>query len=215
VSITGVLIQQVQEPEHEHQLRASIPALTVIDDRVSLAVKEQYEQNPYPRWVKPAPPVRPLTINQFLQSEFPLAHFCAREEKSDNIDILVAGCGTGQEAIETAQRFSQARVLAIDLSVASLAYGARKTRELGIERVVYAQADILKLGSLDQSFEMIVASGVLHHLADPLWDGGCCSDCCSLWESCGSGFTASSRAPTSKRHGPSSRNAVTGQPPTT
>ena len=168
VSITGVLIQQVQEPEHEHQLRASIPALTVIDDRVSLAVKEQYEQNPYPRWVKRAPPVRPLTINQFLQSEFPLAHFCAREEKSDNIDILVAGCGTGQEAIETAQRFSQARVLAIDLSVASLAYGARKTRELGIERVVYAQADILKLGSLDQSFEMIVASRVLHHLADPL-----------------------------------------------
>ncbi len=43
------------------------------------------------------------------------------------VDVLIAGCGTGQHAIETAQRFSGARVLAIDLSLTSLAYAKRKT----------------------------------------------------------------------------------------
>ena len=46
-----------------------------------------------------------------------------------SLDVLVAGCGTGQHAIETAQRFAGARVLAIDLSRTSLGYAIRKTRE--------------------------------------------------------------------------------------
>jgi len=165
-SVTAVLVQQLREPEAERQLRATIPTLTAIRDKISLVVREQYEKNPYPRWVKPAPPVRPLTIEQFLRREFPLAPVCARAPR-ETLDILVAGCGTGQEAIETAQQFSPARVLAIDLSMASLAYGARKTRELGIAGIDYAQADILELGSFDRSFDLIMAGGVLHHLADP------------------------------------------------
>ena len=40
----------------------------------------------------------------------------------------------------------------------------------GLHNVEFAQADILKLGSLGRQFDFIDASGVLHHLADP-WEG--------------------------------------------
>ena len=54
----------------------------------------------------------------------------------------------------------------------------RKTRELGLKNVEYAQADILKLQSIDRSFDVIEAGGVLHHLQSRLLDGGCCSRSC-------------------------------------
>jgi SAM-dependent methyltransferase len=58
-------------------------------------------------------------------------------------------------------------VLAIDLSLTSLCYAMRKTRELGLNNIDYAQADILELKSIGRAFDVIEASGVLHHLADP------------------------------------------------
>ena len=59
------------------------------------------------------------------------------------------------------------RVLAIDLSIASLAYAKRKSAALGLTGIEYAQADLLHLGEIGRSFDVIEASGVLHHLADP------------------------------------------------
>jgi SAM-dependent methyltransferase len=89
---------------------------------------------------------------------------------NQNPEILVAGCGTGQHPIGTAQLIKGANVLAIDLSMASLGYAKRKTDELGIKNINYAQADLLKLGSLGRTFDVIESSGVLHHLENP-FDG--------------------------------------------
>src|SRR5260370_20286045 len=55
----------------------------------------------------------------------------------------------------------------MDLSLSRLCYAKRKTCELGLKNVEYAQADILKLQSIDRSFDVIEAGGVLHHLAEP------------------------------------------------
>jgi SAM-dependent methyltransferase len=91
----------------------------------------------------------------------------ARVSAVDKPRILVAGCGTGQNAIATALRFSGASVLAVDLSRASLGYARRKTLELGLKTIEYRQADILALGALEERFDLVECSGVLHHLEDP------------------------------------------------
>jgi SAM-dependent methyltransferase len=160
--IEDLLAQQVAAPEQERQLRASIPVLTAIADEVSLQVRQQYEENPYPRWAKAHPPQRPTTIGQYLHAKFP-----PTQSISAGNDVLVAGCGTGQHAVETAQRFTSARVLAVDLSLSSLAYAKRQTRAIGLDNIEYAQADILELGSIRRRFDLIEAIGVLHHLAEP------------------------------------------------
>lgn len=166
-AVNAVLTQQVREPAQERQYRESIPRLTTIDDEVSLKVQHQYEENPYPRWIKPAPIDRAPSIDVFLHRHFPRATFRPLN-KTDAIDILIAGCGTGQHSIETAERFAGARMLAVDLSLTSLGYAKRKSQALGLTTIDYAQADILQLGSLGRSFDLIESVGVLHHLEDPL-----------------------------------------------
>jgi SAM-dependent methyltransferase len=81
---------------------------------------------------------------------------------------LVAGCGTGQHALFTASRLLNARMFAVDLSLSSLCYALRKTNELELSNIEYAQADILELSSLGRQFDLIESVGVLHHLSDPL-----------------------------------------------
>ena len=86
----------------------------------------------------------------------------------ETLDILIAGCGTGQHSIETAVKFKSAKVLAVDLSLSSLAYAKRKTKELNIQNIDYMQADILDLGKLGKQFDIVESVGVLHHMADPV-----------------------------------------------
>lgn len=100
-----------------------------------------------------------------MRTLFPHVSLQHLDRKVD-LDILIAGCGTGQHSIETAERFPQSRILAVDLSLASLCYASRKTFEVGLANVRYAQADILNLHSSDLEFDVIEATGILHHLED-------------------------------------------------
>lgn len=163
----AVVTQQVREPARERELRALIPAVTPIEDEVSVAVRDQYERNPYPRWVKAGPSSRPVAFNARMHSQFPFSAFRPLPHP-ERLDVLIAGCGTGQQVVDVAQRIQGARVLAIDLSLSSLAYAKRKTGEIGLTNVDYAQADILKLGALGRRFDIVDCGGVLHHLRDPL-----------------------------------------------
>jgi len=164
--VDDVLRQQLREPLEEQALRASVKCLTSITHGVSEKVREQYEQNPYPRWVK-LPQQRALRrFNDELRQTLPLARFTPMHDDSQP-EVLIAGCGTGCHSITTAQRFHGARVLAIDLSLSSICYALRKTQELGITNIEYAQADILKLGDITRTFDVIGSGGVLHHLSDP------------------------------------------------
>jgi tetratricopeptide (TPR) repeat protein/SAM-dependent methyltransferase len=166
-AVAKVLTQQIEEPAEERRCRGAMPVLTPVEDAVSLEVQRQYEENPYPRWVGVAHPGRPLPVNAYLRRHFPFARFEPLDLRGP-VDILVAGCGTGREPIDMARQFAGARVLAVDLSLSSLCYAKRKTRELGVSNVEYAQADIMKLGSIGRTFDVIDSVGVLHHLGDPV-----------------------------------------------
>src|SRR5262249_56404543 len=52
--IEAVLTQQLREPAQEQKLRDAIPHLTAIEDELSKRVRQQYEENPYPRCAHPA-----------------------------------------------------------------------------------------------------------------------------------------------------------------
>jgi Flp pilus assembly protein TadD/SAM-dependent methyltransferase len=164
--VHALLVQQVAEPADEQRRAAAIERLTDIRDPVSLAVQRQYEDHPYPRWTTIGTEAPWHTPDAWLRPRFPAVRLLPSAQPGAP-DILVAGCGTGREAIETAQRFPSARVLAIDLSRASLAYAQRMSDAHGVRNVRYAQADIAALGALGRSFDVVSAVGVLHHMADP------------------------------------------------
>ncbi|MEA3027773.1 MAG: hypothetical protein QOF91_3058 [Alphaproteobacteria bacterium] len=165
-AVDKLLTQQIREVDEELRAREAILRLTAIEGETERAVRQQYEDNPYPRWVMAPSRPAPVTVDDYLASRFPLSQFRPLGAHT-GVDILIAGCGTGEHSIGTARRYQGARVLAIDLSLSSLSYALRKTRELGLPNIEYAQADVLALGSIGRSFDIIDASGVLHHLSDP------------------------------------------------
>ncbi|MDG1026614.1 MAG: tetratricopeptide repeat protein [Gammaproteobacteria bacterium] len=165
--LNDIKTRLIDEPLAERSLGARIPTLGQIEDNISRKVRVQYEENPYPRWVKTGIHSKARTISQV----FTEANLCLHSERIREVaapSILVAGCGTGQHSIGTACRFSACQVTAVDLSLTSLAYAKRKTDELGITNLSYLHADILSLNKLDKKFDIIESVGVLHHMDEPM-----------------------------------------------
>lgn len=152
--LSGVIEMQLTDVRAREETARKIPAITPIADAVSVKVREQYEESPYPRW-KTIP--RNLTLERVAD---PL--------RKPGAKILIAGCGTGQEAAQIATVLPDAQILAVDLSLASLSYAQTQTEKLGFKNITFRQADILQLGSLTERFDGIISGGVLHHLHDPL-----------------------------------------------
>jgi len=119
-AVDKLLTQQIREVDEERRMRDSIPRLTPIEGEITAAVRQQYEQNPYPRWVMAASPPEPMAVYDYFKVSFPFSPFRPLGLRT-GVDILVAGCGSGEHSIGTARRYQGAKVLAIDLSLSSLA----------------------------------------------------------------------------------------------
>jgi len=161
-----LVLQQITEPYEELQLRELIPTYGGPANEVSRQVREQYEEHPYPRWATPQYQ-EPATIADALRDLAAPAAVKAAE-RIEAPSILVAGCGTGKDLIEAAHRFQDSSVVGIDLSLSSLAFAIRQASELGLDDLHVMQADILGLADWDERFDVVVASGVLHHMQDPV-----------------------------------------------
>jgi 2-polyprenyl-3-methyl-5-hydroxy-6-metoxy-1,4-benzoquinol methylase len=163
--LQALIERTLVEPLQEQAIERSIESLGEIDDPTSRAVRAQYEENPYPRWVSIGQSDK-NDLTSMLRAQFP--HFRPPDFLNESVRILVAGCGTGKEPISFALTYQKAAVVAVDLSRRSLAYATRMARKIGVTNVRFLQADILNLEQLGEHFHVISSAGVLHHLADPL-----------------------------------------------
>lgn len=163
--LKDLLKKQIVEPAREKELGKSIEALTEINDEISTAVRQQYEENPYPRWDS----LTAYISNPYLSRIKGEIDPCNLElaPTSDTPEILIAGCGTGKHPISCALQDTSSNILAIDLSRASLSYAQRKADELYVPNIKFGQADILKLAELNKQFDIIECCGVLHHMQNP------------------------------------------------
>jgi SAM-dependent methyltransferase len=82
------------------------------------------------------------------------------------LKVLVAGCGTNQGAYY-ALMMPQAEITGIDLSVTSLNHEKFLIGKHDIKNLVLCNMSLLDVDKLKKSYDFVVCSGVLHHLADP------------------------------------------------
>ena len=165
--LAALYSQQIVENGRMRELRAAIPVLRQIEDRTSLQVQTQYEENPYPRWSTTSVPKEPFTLAEM--ADFLKLRIAPRDtHKVVSPEILVAGCGTGKQAINLASSLRNAHVVALDLSRQSLGYAKLKAVDYGLDNIVFYQGDISDVGLLNRKFDIVQCGGVLHHMADPL-----------------------------------------------
>ncbi len=134
------------------------------------AVREQYERYPYPLRKPEDERLRLLTTwNDHLAQ---INHYCfgGTQTFRDSFRVLVAGGGTGDNVIFLAEqlRGTDARIVHLDLSAASLAIARERARIRGLNNIEFVQESLLELPKLGLgSFDFINCCGVLHHLASP------------------------------------------------
>lgn len=128
-------------------------------------VRDFYDQHPYP------PPVSGLDeYRQIWQDEgrrradFHL--FWPAKPYREKLQILVAGCGTSQAA-RYAVRYPSAQIFGVDISTTSIQETEKLKRQYELNNLELVQLPIEQVEELDQDFDLIICTGVLHHLSDP------------------------------------------------
>jgi SAM-dependent methyltransferase len=128
-------------------------------------VRAFYETHPYPAPIADLKRHRDLYRNPDRRRALSLLLWPTEKPRA-NREILVAGCGTSQAAIH-ALREPDARVTAIDISETSLRYTRDLQQKYGLRNLDLHWLAIEEVSELGQTFDQIVCTGVLHHLADP------------------------------------------------
>lgn len=130
-------------------------------------VTAQYEEWNYPE------PWQDLTLVSFQAPdnhykdlhELYWAYWPCADYRED-LDILVAGCGTNAAACY-AYLYPRARVVGIDISGASLAHEEFLKKKHNLTNLSLRQCPVEQASSLGADFDFIATHGVLHHLEDP------------------------------------------------
>ncbi len=134
-------------------------------DPLSDAVSSQYERWRYPEPISDLPAW--LENNwQWFDPSHSHRMFWPERDDVDELDILVAGCGTNQAAV-LAYTNPGARILAIDVSEPSLDHHRDLKGKYGLDNLELRLLPIEQAQSLGRDFDLIISTGVLHHMADP------------------------------------------------
>ena len=128
-------------------------------------VCEFYTNHPYPPPVENLDRIRDAWQDEnLLRAEYHLL-WPDRAYRPD-LEVLVAGCGTFQAA-KYALCHPAARVVGVDVSPTSLDHTERLKQKYNLTNLETRQLPIENVHDLDQHFDQIICTGVLHHLVDP------------------------------------------------
>jgi SAM-dependent methyltransferase len=152
---------------------ANLSAGDVVRRDIAKEVRDFYERYPYPRPVESLDAYRQLwTDRSRRRADFHL--FWPSRAYREDFSILVAGCGTSQAA-RHAVRWPDATVTGIDVSTTSVQCTKTLKQKHALRNLQVHQLAIEQARELGTSFDQIVCTGVLHHLANP--DAGLAALC--------------------------------------
>ena len=124
----------------------------------------------YAKWTYPEPI---LDLPHWLANNwqwFDPSHahrlFWPDRDYQSGMDILIAGCGTNQAAV-IAFTNPGAQVVGVDVSPQSLAHQQFLKDKYGLKNLTLHLLPIEDLASLNRDFDLIISTGVLHHMASP------------------------------------------------
>jgi SAM-dependent methyltransferase len=129
-------------------------------------VEEQYSQYSYPEPGEDIPTwLKSWNYAPYDPSLYEALHWPEGRPRRD-LDILVAGCGTMQAAV-LAFNNPECKVTGIDFSQTSIAHEEKLRARHDLKNLVLQKMDLRDANKLGRSYDLIVSTGVLHHLADP------------------------------------------------
>jgi SAM-dependent methyltransferase len=137
-----------------------IPNLRLKHDMRIEAIRRFYEQAPFPGY----PPRDSLARLRARAERSEFAQLLDQAIPGD-ARILEIGCGTGQMSLYLAR--ADRLVIGVDLTRASLRLGAAAARRFGLDKVQFVETDLHRPGLKPGAFDVVYASGVLHHTPDP------------------------------------------------
>ena len=128
-------------------------------------VAQQYEKWTYP---EPIQNLETWAANNWQWFDPSHAHrvlWPDRPLRAD-IDILIAGCGTNQAA-QIAYNNRAAKVVAVDVSQPSLDHEKFLKDKYALKNLELHLLPIEEAPSLNQKFDLVMSTGVLHHMDNP------------------------------------------------
>ena len=158
-----VIQSLILEPLSIRENNDHIKSFNKVKDKTSLEVMNMYKEHPYPKWKGIY--YLPSEINVY-QTYYDKD---LTEKNDPNIqkEILIAGCGTGQELVTASKIYSNSNITAIDISLPSLCYAYKRAKDNDVNNFELIHMDLLELINFEKKFDIINCSGVLHHMNDP------------------------------------------------